>query len=59
MYREYNPFLRFIMRMIAKSEGGSTDTSRNIEYTDWEELDRFMEEWAAEVDGAKAIEHAS
>jgi menaquinone-dependent protoporphyrinogen oxidase len=55
LYREYNPFLRFIMRLIAKSEGGSTDTSRNTEYTDWESLDQFVDGWTAEVGDEAAV----
>ena len=54
MYRQYNPLLRFIMRMIAKSEGASTDTSCNIEYTDWDALDRYLVEWMIETDRAPA-----
>lgn len=43
-YREYGFFTRFIMRRIAKASGGSLDTSKNHEYTDWAALDRFVEE---------------
>jgi len=52
MYRDYNPFVRFIIRLIAKSEGASIDTSRNTEYTDWEALDQFVEEWTGDFDDA-------
>lgn len=34
-YTQYDYFKRLIMRMIAKKEGGSTDTSKDHEYTDW------------------------
>ena len=37
-YTQYDFFKRFIMRMIVKKQGGETDTSRDHEYTDWEEL---------------------
>lgn len=37
-YTRYDYFKRLIMRMIAQKQGGSTDTSRDHEYTDWEEL---------------------
>lgn len=47
LYRKYGFFLRFVMKRIAKSAGGSTDTSRDHEYTDWAALDRFAEAFAA------------
>lgn len=40
-YTQYNYFKRLIMRMIAKKEGGSTDTKQNHEYTDWEAVKAF------------------
>jgi menaquinone-dependent protoporphyrinogen oxidase len=42
-YRSYNWLIRFIMKRIAKSEGASTDTTRNHEYTDWAAVTRFAE----------------
>jgi menaquinone-dependent protoporphyrinogen oxidase len=32
------------MKRIARASGGSTDTSRDHEYTDWEALDRLVDE---------------
>jgi menaquinone-dependent protoporphyrinogen oxidase len=40
-YRQYNFFVRFIMKRITKSHQGPTDTSRDYEYTDWAALSRF------------------
>ncbi len=37
-YTKYDYFKKLIMRMIAKKQGGSTDTSQDHEYTDWEAL---------------------
>jgi menaquinone-dependent protoporphyrinogen oxidase len=37
------------MQQIAKKGGKDTDTSRDYEYTDWAVLDRFVEEFAAEI----------
>ena len=34
-YSQYDYFKRLIMKMIAKHQGGDTDTSRDHEYTDW------------------------
>jgi menaquinone-dependent protoporphyrinogen oxidase len=49
VYTQYGMIVRFVMKQIAKKQGGSTDTSRDHEYTDWAALDRFLE---ALVDGA-------
>jgi len=42
-YTQYNLVTRLIMKWIARREGGSTDTSRDHEYTDWASVDRFAE----------------
>lgn len=34
-YSKYDFFKKMIMRMIAKQQGGGTDTSEDYEYTDW------------------------
>ena len=45
-YTQYNFVTRIIMKMISKREGGSTDTSRDHEYTDWDAVTRFAERFA-------------
>jgi menaquinone-dependent protoporphyrinogen oxidase len=40
-YTRYNPFMRFLMKLIVNKAGGDTDTSRDYEYTDWAAVDRF------------------
>lgn len=45
LYRQYGFFKRLVMKWIAASEGGDTDTSRNYEYTDWEQVRRFTEQF--------------
>lgn len=40
-YTRYWWLKRMAMRYIAGRAGGSTDTSRDHEYTDWEDLKRF------------------
>jgi menaquinone-dependent protoporphyrinogen oxidase len=40
-YREYNVLTRFVVRLIAKREGGPTDTSHDHELTNWDEVDRL------------------
>jgi menaquinone-dependent protoporphyrinogen oxidase len=49
MYSKYNPFLRFIMKRIARRAGASTDTSRDYEFTDWAALDRFVSDFVADT----------
>lgn len=49
LYTQYNFLIRFVMKRIARAEGGSTDTSRDHEYTDWAALDRFVAELADEI----------
>jgi len=40
-YVEYDFFKRWMLRRIARSEGGPVDTSRDHELTDWEALKQF------------------
>jgi len=49
LYTRYNVLLRFLMKHIARKSGGSTDTSRDHIYTDWQALDQFVDEFAIEV----------
>jgi menaquinone-dependent protoporphyrinogen oxidase len=54
-YREYNALIRFVMRRIAQKEGAPTDTSRDYELTNWEEVDRLGREMAAAVHARAAV----
>lgn len=45
MYTKYNVLVRWVMKRIARKEGASTDTTRDHVYTDWDALDRFVEEF--------------
>lgn len=45
-YPAYNPLIRWMMRRIAGKSGGSTDTSRGHDYTDWAAVDAFAGEIA-------------
>ena len=49
-YMEYGFFKRWIMRRIAKKEGGPVDVTRDHELTDWKELAEFVEGFVLEVD---------
>jgi menaquinone-dependent protoporphyrinogen oxidase len=46
LYTKYNFLLRFVMKRIARAAGASTDTSHDQEFTDWEALDRLVDELA-------------
>jgi menaquinone-dependent protoporphyrinogen oxidase len=48
-YTEYNFITRFIMKLVSKREGASTDTSRDHEYTDWVSVERFAEKIIVEM----------
>jgi menaquinone-dependent protoporphyrinogen oxidase len=43
-YTRYNFLLRWYVKWASRQGGGSTDTSRDHEYTDWAQVERFAEE---------------
>jgi menaquinone-dependent protoporphyrinogen oxidase len=47
-YTKYNPLIKFVMRRIARTMGGPTDTSRDYDFTNWTAVNRF----AAEIAGS-------
>jgi menaquinone-dependent protoporphyrinogen oxidase len=46
-YTKYSPFMRWLIGRISRKEGGPADTSRDYEFTDWEEVRRFAHRFAA------------
>ena len=54
LYRRYNWFTRQMMKQIAAKAGGDIDTSRDYEYTDWDDLCAFAEMFAGVVADASA-----
>jgi menaquinone-dependent protoporphyrinogen oxidase len=48
-YSRYNPFIRFMMKLIVGAAGGDTDASRDYEYTDWAAVERFAREFARQL----------
>jgi menaquinone-dependent protoporphyrinogen oxidase len=56
LYSKYNFFLRWIMKRVARKAGSDTDTSRDYDYTDWIGLDRFFDDFAAEIRSSQAPE---
>jgi menaquinone-dependent protoporphyrinogen oxidase len=55
-YTQYDYFKRLLMRMISKQQGRSTDTSKDTEYTNWDDAEAFVDEFlaAARIPGSKA-----
>jgi len=45
-YTKYSPLIRWIMKRIARTEGGPTDTTRDYELTDWAHVDDFAQQFA-------------
>jgi len=45
-YPRYGWFDRFMIRLIMKITGGETDTSKEVVYTDWEQVAGFAKEIA-------------
>jgi len=41
-YTKYNPILRWIVRRASTPMGGPADTSRDHEFTDWPQVERFV-----------------
>lgn len=56
-YSQYDFITRFIMKMISKREGGSTDTTHDHEYTDWEAVSRFANKFLEAISETKSYEH--
>jgi menaquinone-dependent protoporphyrinogen oxidase len=48
-YTRYNWVVRWMMRRIALKEGASGDTSRDHEYTNWDEITRLADRLAYQV----------
>jgi menaquinone-dependent protoporphyrinogen oxidase len=52
-YTKYNLFLRWFMRRASRLEGGSTDTSRDHEYTDWTQVEDFARQFLGVLERAR------
>ena len=53
-YTRYNPFIRFLMKLIMGATGGETDTSADYEYTDWAAVERFALQFARQLEPVAA-----
>jgi menaquinone-dependent protoporphyrinogen oxidase len=49
-YTRYNFLLRWYMKKASRKNGGSTDTSRDHEYTNWEQVETFAQQFAELVE---------
>jgi menaquinone-dependent protoporphyrinogen oxidase len=54
-YRQYGFFIRWVMKRIAKKEGGPTDTSRDHEMTNWVEVDALARDIARRIHTRAAV----
>jgi menaquinone-dependent protoporphyrinogen oxidase len=45
-YTEYDFLKRWILKLMMRHEGGPTDTSKDYELTDWDEVTRFAGQFA-------------
>ena len=54
-YTRYNVLTRWVMRRIVANGGGDTDTSRDYEYTDWDDLRTFARQFASYVEGGHLV----
>ncbi|MFB6166023.1 MAG: flavodoxin domain-containing protein [Haloarculaceae archaeon] len=48
-FSEYGLLTKFVMKQIAHSQSGDTDTARDYEYTDWESVESFAGEFVSEL----------
>ncbi|MEH6454654.1 MAG: menaquinone-dependent protoporphyrinogen IX dehydrogenase [Psychromonas sp.] len=47
LYSRYNWWQTLLIQMIMKMTGGSTDTSKDIELTDWSKVETFSKDFSA------------
>ena len=55
-YTKYNFLLRWYMKKASRMNGGSTDTSRDHEYTDWAQVEAFSRQFAERVTRNRRLE---
>ena len=46
VYTQYGCVKRWVMRRIARRAGGDTDTTRDFEYTDWQQVEAFAQDFS-------------
>ena len=50
-YSQYDFFKSWILKMIASTKGASTDSSKDHEFTDWRDLEAFIDAFVGQVSG--------
>ncbi len=50
-YKEYDFMRRWLMRFMAGAKGASTDTTQDHEYTDWDALNAFLDDFVEAAAG--------
>lgn len=59
-YSKYNWFTKWFMKRIAAKAGGGTDSSKDYEYTAWNEVRQFTKEFVAEsIKGKNSLSQES
>jgi menaquinone-dependent protoporphyrinogen oxidase len=53
-FTEYDFFKRWMMRRISEKEGGPVDTRSDHEFTDWDAIRKFVEDFMSSASGAPA-----
>ncbi len=53
LYRQYGFIKRWMLKRIVARAGGDTDTSRDYEYTDWDDLRAFVEAFRRSITPAR------
>jgi menaquinone-dependent protoporphyrinogen oxidase len=50
-YQRYGVFNRYAIRLIMKINGGPTDLNTKVEFTNWDEVNRFAERYGGLLEG--------
>jgi menaquinone-dependent protoporphyrinogen oxidase len=54
-YTKYPRLVRWLIKRISQKEGGPADTTRDYEYTDWEQVRRFADRFAEAQQSPEAV----
>ena len=57
-YTRYNFILRWYMKKASRMNGGSTDTTRDHEYTDWAQVEMFAQQFAEQYAQSRRVTQA-
>lgn len=49
LYTKYNWLVRRVMRRISKKAGGETDMTRDFEYTNWDDVQKFVQDFSTQL----------